>query len=208
MTKFLKTSALVLALQPLATLAAPMTLQSTWSCGSSSSCAFTGTGTLTFSFDDATTGTVDSGGLAPMATYLDAITAATMVFDNASLTLDTSGQSRIVVRQGRTAGNGYDASVSFYLLDSSNKQHKFTASFEDYSQTNGGVELFWLAGLDDDEANPAILVPDGASSTPPAGLAYWLLQRSPLTEVPVPATAWLFGSAMLGLAGMAKRKKV
>ena len=32
--------------------------------------------------------------------------------------------------------------------------------------------------------------------------------EAPLTSVPVPAAAWLFGSGLLGLAGFARRKKI
>lgn len=204
MKKLLTLSALALAMQPLAALAAPVTLQSNWECATAS-CSFTGTGVLTLTYDDTAAGVADGNATFPSSSYYDAITAATMTFGNFSFTLDSTVQSRIQVRQGRDAG--YDALLSFSLRDAGNAQYHFTATIEDHDQTNGGVELSWLAGLLDDEATTATLLPNGVGPNAPGGLPYWLLQETALTQVPVPAAAWLFGSSMLGLAGLARRRK-
>jgi len=40
-----------------------------------------------------------------------------------------------------------------------------------------------------------------------AGAFRWIDLGAPLTTVPVPAAVWLFGSGLLGLIGVARRKK-
>ncbi|GEM_PF-755436 len=53
----------------------------------------------------------------------------------------------------------------------------------------------------DPSLTPATYITDGASDTG----SY--LVRTAVSTVPLPATAWLFGSGLLGLAGMARSKK-
>lgn len=48
-----------------------------------------------------------------------------------------------------------------------------------------------------------LLLPD--ENTPANGSLYW--DDASLTQVPVPAAVWLFGSGLLGLIGIARRKK-
>ena len=47
------------------------------------------------------------------------------------------------------------------------------------------------------------IVPDGAF----AGVAYQLHMNGTVSAIPVPAAVWLFGSGLLGLVGVARRRK-
>lgn len=196
MTRLLKISALALALQPLTTLAAPATLQGTWGCHPGNTCAFNGVGVLTFTYDDTTPGVA--------GTYTNAVTSATMVFDNISLTFDSSAGSSIRIFQGKTSGS--DGYIGFSMRDQTNNLFTFASWFEDYNRVNANTDLSSLEGLFANE-NATLLLPDGTSPNGATGALYSLHQYTPLQAVPVPAAAWLFGSAALGLAGIAKRKK-
>jgi hypothetical protein len=196
MTRLLKISALVLAFQPLTTLAAPVTLQGTWGCHPGNSCAFDGVGVLTLTYEDTTPGVA--------GTYTNAVSAATIVFDNISLTFDSSAGSSIRIFQGKASGS--DGYIGFSLRDQAHNLFTFTSWFEDYNRINPTTDISLLDGLFANE-NATFLLPDGTSPNGPAGVPYSLHQLTPLQAVPVPAAAWLFGSAVLGLAGMAKRRQ-
>lgn len=199
MTKLLKISALALALQPLATLAAPVTLQSTWS---NLSGTYSGIGVFTVSFDDAALPIESPIPTAPfsLANYANVIAAATFAFDNIVLTLDQSQNTNISVQMSK--GSGTDAVIRATLLDADNVKYDLYMPFEDNTRAFTDVSLSNLNGLFASEG-VAILRPTGAATTG----RYYLFQESALTPVPVPAATWLFGSSMLGLAGLARRKK-
>jgi hypothetical protein len=196
MTRFLKISALALALQPLTALAAPVTLQGMWACHPGNTCAFDGMGVLTFTYENTTPGAA--------GTYTNAVTSATMVFNNISLTFDSSAGSSIRIFQGMTSGS--DGYIGFSMRDQANNLFTFRSWFEDYNRVNANTSLSSLEGLFANE-NATLLLPDGTSPNGPTGALYSLHQYVPLQAVPVPAAAWLFGSAVLGLAGVAQRKK-
>ncbi len=50
-----------------------------------------------------------------------------------------------------------------------------------------------------------ILVPDAL--TPAGGALFWDDASLEVSAVPVPAAVWLFGSGLLGLVGVARRRK-
>jgi len=80
-----------------------------------------------------------------------------------------------------------------------------------YGTTDGTNFTLWAEHtiLVDDQADPFNQNEDPGST----GFADWTLQWyysgtiSPPSNVPVPAAVWLFGSGMLGLAGVARRRK-
>ena len=53
-------------------------------------------------------------------------------------------------------------------------------------------------------ADGAVVVPADQSNT---NNGHYLVTSEQVGVVPVPATVWLFGSGLLGLIGVAKRKK-
>ena len=50
-----------------------------------------------------------------------------------------------------------------------------------------------------------LLVPD--ANTPAGGALFWDDASLEVSAVPVPAAVWLFGSGLLGLVGVARRRK-
>lgn len=200
MKKLLKISALALALQPLASLAAPVTLQATFD---NFDITYDGTGIFTLSFDDAETPDAypaPGGAVFIRARYDNVITNASFVWNNIALTLDHSQGNTIYINSGEDVIT--DATIELRLKDANDVAYRLYMPFESYGDF-ADVSLANLIGLEADEG-VAVLNPVGAT---PINGRFFLIQESPLTPVPVPATAWLFGSAVLGLAGMAKRRK-
>jgi len=56
----------------------------------------------------------------------------------------------------------------------------------------------WLFGM---------LIGNQATNSKLSGLSAWAVHDGDVSAVPVPAAAWLFGSGLIGLLGLARRKK-
>jgi len=57
------------------------------------------------------------------------------------------------------------------------------------------------------QTNADVVLRGSADAPLESTASTWLAETAPLTTVPVPAAVWLFGSGLLGLVGVARRKK-
>lgn len=156
-------------------------------------------------------GTVDAatnwGGL----TAGDAITA--------DLTLDTASYTGIGVETFTfTGGNTLAITAGSFSFDQSmdsalnasvsfNNGVMFDLNFGALFGVNGAPEEFDSFGLNV-LADRSVTTGNGknAVTTDYSLVAHWDAATLELAAVPVPAAAWLFGSGLLGLAGVARRK--
>lgn len=66
----------------------------------------------------------------------------------------------------------------------------------------------FLTGEDEvNQANEAIVLRGAETAPLESAVNDWAVANVPLTAVPVPVAAWLFGCGLIGLAGFARRKK-
>jgi hypothetical protein len=202
MPKIIKLLASFILLIPHAVTAGQVTLQSQWL---GSPVTYTGLGLLTFSYEDTTIATdVHTLGITGMtATYVNAITAATFVFDNISFTLDAGVDSTIIIRSQVSSGS--DASIFMHFRTPDDTQYSVSINFEDNRRIYPNTDLSNLIGeLPDEEGTivrPLVLPPGYSVSR------YVLVQQTPLTLVPIPSSAWLFGSSLISLLESSRRRR-
>ena len=55
--------------------------------------------------------------------------------------------------------------------------------------------------------NVSVILRGSADAPLESNVSNWFAANVPLTPIPIPPTVWLFGSGLLGLVGMARRKK-
>lgn len=79
----------------------------------------------------------------------------------------------------------------------------------DMSAENGGTLELWLKGYtqDDGFGEPLNLLLSNVTMSLSGGLGSITFASAVGAEVPVPAAAWLLGSALLGLGGVARRRR-
>ena len=115
-----------------------------------------------------------------------------------SVTID-SAWDPLISSQGRT-DNGTGAVDGLYVNTFGAVTGNFVVATVEFLATGVGT-----SGLDLTEY---LLNPWASGGSPlNPGFNNGSLTVSALSAVPVPAAAWLFGSGLLGLAGMARRKK-
>ena len=88
------------------------------------------------------------------------------------------------------SGNGLTNTGPF-----SNLQSNYYWSATEYAPVTGNAWLFGMISGDSNNINKA------------QSFFAWAVHSGDVSAVPVPAAAWLFGSGLLGLVGMARRKK-
>ncbi len=82
-----------------------------------------------------------------------------------------------------------------------------TTSFNAAGATGYGTTLGQLS-LGTDDGIGGSPIDNGVFSTFNANFDFTSLTVAPIALVPVPAAVWLFGSGLLGLAGLARRRKI
>lgn len=144
------------------------------------------------------------GGLTAFASTI----TATATFDNTGFT--GVGDETIYF----TGSNTLDITAGTLSFDQTNKTTLSTTSISftdgllvDFTYSaifgmNGAPEDFY-SSLDNASADRAV---SGPASKDVKLVATWRTAELPITAVPVPAAAWLFGSGLIGLAGIARRK--
>ena len=58
------------------------------------------------------------------------------------------------------------------------------------------------------QTNADVVLRGSADAPLESTASAWLAETAPLTTVPIPAAVWLFGSGLIGLIGVARRKKI
>jgi hypothetical protein len=113
-------------------------------------------------------------------------------------------QSGTVKVEGKITGLGINTT-----------QTLMTANLTGFNKDSSG----YLYGFNTNNivCNPAILAYQGCTTAESIYIALFSSQKSltkswstkgvALTSIPVPAAVWLFGSGLVGLAGVARRKK-
>lgn len=59
----------------------------------------------------------------------------------------------------------------------------------------------------ENNTNADVVLRGSADALLESTVSDWMANNAPLTAVPIPATVWLFGSGLIGLIGVARRKK-
>jgi hypothetical protein len=80
-----------------------------------------------------------------------------------------------------------------------------TASFEGVGQINFGLDLGSLVASDPATSIAFTSITGSGSAQDPRTTENWVLTAN-VSAVPVPAAAWLFGSALVGLAGVGRKR--
>ena len=127
----------------------------------------------------------------------------TVSFENPGTVLEVFFLDLYVGTAGQFDGQKEEASVSFYKQDNTLIQQLSIQGVET-SPTNGGYAV--LAANVQDVAYFTMEMTNllsGSSSDDGTNDAAW----AGATVVPIPAAAWLFGSALVGMAGIGYRKK-
>jgi hypothetical protein len=135
-------------------------LQSTWTSDHQSE-PYKNTGTFVFTYDNAAAPTTTNGN---SATYKNIIVAATFVFANISLQLDTAGENSINIYV--LNGAGTNARISLPLLDTDGNSYSLNMSFEDANHQSTDFALSNLMGLLNTDINATTLTPAGVAPTP------------------------------------------
>ena len=104
----------------------------------------------------------------------------------------------------------FSQNITELTLELGDSEHfDFDDSNFEYSLNGGGS---WLTAITDGSAMVTLLLAGGTGiDFRPAGNAttdYFYIRNADVTVVPVPAAVWLFGSGLLGLVGIARRKQV
>ncbi len=105
------------------------------------------------------------------------------------------------------SGSGYFGDALWGLgLGSMASNFNYTSSA---GTNNGSMAMYGLQWMDDHSEAPA----GGDDTYHVVNYGDWTLAGNqlvftPVSEVPVPAAAWLFGSALLGLAGVGRNRKI
>lgn len=149
-------------------------LQSTWTSDHQSQ-PYKGTGTFVFTYDNAAAPSTTNGNT---ATYKNVISAATFVFTNISLQLDTASENTINIYV--LNGFGTNARISLPLVDTNGNSYSLNMSFEDANHQSTDFALSNLVGLLNTDVNASTLTPAGVTPTPGQ---YSLRQQSPLSPV-------------------------
>jgi hypothetical protein len=199
---------ILLSMLPLSALsfsafASPVTLQATFD---SQYNKYTGIGVLTFTYEDTTPADHIVGTTYPTGTYLNAVTSASFIFDNLSLTLNQTGINQIDVINDQGFTSLTVARIWLSFLDPSDTEYRIGFFISDSHHPTYDINLSNINGLQDSEGNTYLYA---ATDTSPYRVQSqnYIRQLSPLAPVPVPASLWLFGSGLLGLTGLSKRKK-
>ena len=94
---------------------------------------------------------------------------------------------------------GPSSASSTMLLDWGSTTNIFvTIDFDTFFKSNGGIDFFAIDGDGDGILGNAIENEILYGFSPAFNI---------IGQVPIPASAWLFGSGIIGLAGLARRKK-
>lgn len=184
----------LLSLNAISVSAASVTMQSSWlhSHGASS----LGTGNLVFTYDDQI---ADTSVYSYKSTYANPFLSGSFSFDSKTFTFDTTQASSISITPFRGAGT--DISISATMFDIDGVYYKLSLGIETNSKLPSGLLSSMEGQRCNDSCSLLIYPPNPTPAT-----YIWLSQSSPLTSVPVPAAAWLFGSGLLGLIGAARHK--
>ncbi len=127
-------------------------------------------------------------------------TAANGAYLNDTLKL-VFGFSQDVKEFGFTTIDFEDGSGTLTAYDGNdNVVDSFTVSYPGFNQATSGIDVDWLVSSQQGDISYAVF------STVGIGGGGYGIDDMLVTAVPVPAAIWLFGSGLLGLAGIVKRK--
>lgn len=164
--------------------------------------------TINFTITGDVTSATNYGGL---AAFVDTISA--------DITLDDTGLTGIGTEQLFFTGlNTLDITAGTLTFDESmDSGSNASITFIDgwLTDLNFGAEFGVLGAPEDFNSNLLSVTANRSVTTGNGGnavttdyilFAEWQATELPIAAVPVPAAAWLFGSGLLGLAGIARRK--
>ena len=149
---------------------------------------------------------LDGGGTATGSFVYDVDVGTNGTFSNVNIT-STLGPSSFTFAGGNADANN----LEFFMLDPGSDDLTFTevllAQIGGGGMTNaGGGPLFVLTEKDNNPLSSQSTC-DNADCTTVSDPVFLTSGNITGTVVPVPAAMWLFGSGLLGLVGMARRKK-
>lgn len=126
-------------------------------------------------------------------------------FDNSilsvqSVTIDSAWDS--LISDGGSIDNGLGTVDGIYVNTFDSINGNFVVATVEFLATGVGTSALNLSefGLNPWASGGSLLNPDFLNGS-------LTVEAAPPSGVPVPAAAWLFGSGLLGLAGMARRRK-
>lgn len=142
--------------------------------------------------------------------------------DGEAQILSISGRSQIfqtipaiaggAFQQGTQADNGVDVSVNNApdYMGGTNLASPFVAlqgALSVASAVNQTTNLWYYGFNDNDALSPVTEIRGQLSLNVNGSNGELILAQAPVSEVPVPAAAWLMGSALVGLGGVARSRK-
>jgi len=129
----------------------------------------------------------------------------TSMSEMASLFYDTLGNLAQFDTTGtQQAGSGVSNTGPFSNLQTGNDENHYYWSATEYAALSTRAWMFDFGP----STTQSIALKTNTSDPGVFGYYAWAVRPGDISAVPVPAAAWLFGSGLIGLIGVAKRKKV
>lgn len=190
------------------THASLITLESKWCCGGPASIP----GTLTFTYDDSTPDSVDDEGLVidndnpQFGSYQNAIVAATYVVTSGinngkTFTLAQGSTNSILIRRYPSVFGPASVIIDMNLFDGSTEFDTWMRIEGIPPATDDLSELPLTIRADD----TVLMIGDIIPLTPILYANNRVFNQ--VVTTPLPTTAWLFGSCLLGLVGFSRKRK-